>query len=150
MEVTQAMDISDLYQEVILDHGKNPRNHGVLENYDYEAEGYNPMCGDKLTVYVKVNQDAIIDDISFEARGCAISIASASIMSEIVKGKTIDEVNSLFDYFHKLCTGEETQQTNHLDDDIEKLKVMSGVSKFPSRIKCATMSWHAVKTALRV
>jgi len=150
MEVTQAMDISDLYQEVILDHGKNPRNHGVLENYDYEAEGYNPMCGDKLTVYVKVNQDAIIDDISFEARGCAISIASASIMSEIVKGKTIDEVNSLFDYFHKLCTGEETQQTNHLDDDIEKLKVMSGVNKFPSRIKCATMSWHAVKTALRV
>ncbi len=150
MEVTQAMDISDLYQEVILDHGKNPRNHGVLENYDYEAEGYNPMCGDKLTVYVKVNQDAIIDDISFEARGCAISIASASIMSEIVKGKTIDEVNSLFDYFHKLCTGEETQQTNHLDDDIEKLKVMSGVNKFPSRIKCATMSWHAIKTALRV
>ena len=108
------------------------------------------MCGDKLTVYVKVNQDDIIDDISFEARGCAISVASASIMSEIVKGKTIDEVNSLFDYFHKLCTGEETQQTNHLDDDIEKLKVMSGVSKFPSRIKCATMSWHAVKTALRV
>ena len=150
MEMTQAMDISDLYQEVILDHGKNPRNHGVLENYDHEAEGYNPMCGDKLTVYVKVNQDDIIDDISFEARGCAISIASASIMSEIVKGKTIDEVNSLFDYFHKLCTGEETQQTNHLDDDIEKLKVMSGVNKFPSRIKCATMSWHAVKSALRI
>ncbi len=150
MEMTQAMDISDLYQEVILDHGKNPRNHGVLEKYDHEAEGYNPMCGDKLTVYVKVNQDDIIDDISFEARGCAISIASASIMSEIVKGKTIDEVNSLFDYFHKLCTGEETQQTNHLDDDIEKLKVMSGVSKFPSRIKCATMSWHAVKSALRI
>ena len=150
MEMTQAMDISDLYQEVILDHGKNPRNHGVLEKYDHEAEGYNPMCGDKLTVYVKVNQDDIIDDISFEARGCAISIASASIMSEIVKGKTIDEVNSLFDYFHKLCTGEETQQTNHLDDDIEKLKVMSGVNKFPSRIKCATMSWHAVKSALRI
>ena len=148
--MTQAMDISDLYQEIILDHGKNPRNHGVLEDYTCEAKGNNPLCGDKLEVYVKVAQDDTIEDVSFEARGCAISIASASIMSGIIKGKTLDEVSSLFDYFHKLCTGEETQQTNHLEEDIEKLKVMSGVSKFPTRIKCATMSWHAVKSALRI
>ena len=143
------MDISDLYQEIILDHGKNPRNHGILKDYTCEAKGDNPLCGDRLSVYVKVTPDDIIEDVSFEARGCAISVASASIMSGIVKGKTLDEVNSLFDYFHKLCTGEETNQTNHMEEDIEKLKVMSGVSKFPTRIKCATMSWHAIKLALR-
>ena len=96
-------------------------------------------------IYFSFNK---IEDVSFEAKGCAISIASASIMSEIVKGKTIDEVASLFSYFHKLCTGEETQQTNHIEEDIEKLKVMSGVNQFPSRIKCATMSWHAVDSAI--
>ena len=141
-------DLRELYQEVILDHGKNPRNYGTLENYSHTAEGSNPMCGDQLTVYVKVDEDNKIEDVSFEAKGCAISIASASIMSEIVKGKTIDEVASLFSYFHKLCTGEETQQTNHVEEDIEKLKVMSGVNQFPSRIKCATMSWHAVDSAI--
>ena len=134
--------IDELYQEVILDHSKSPRNFGVLDQYTCTAEGNNPMCGDQLTVYVDVKDD-IVSDVSFRARGCAISVASASIMTSIIKGKTIEEVNILFDKFHKLCMGEEVED----DDDIERLRALSGVSKFPTRVKCATMSWHAVREA---
>ena len=134
--------IDELYQEVILDHSKSPRNFGVLDQYTCTAEGNNPMCGDQLTVYVDVKDD-IVSDVSFRARGCAISVASASIMTDIIKGKTIEEVNILFDKFHKLCMGEEVED----DDDIERLRALSGVSKFPTRVKCATMSWHAVREA---
>ena len=116
--------ITDLYQEVILDHSKNPHNFGVLEQFTCTAEGNNPMCGDSLTVYIDV-KDNIISDVSYRARGCAISVASASIMSSIIKGKTIED-----------------------DDDTEMLQVLSGVSKFPTRVKCATMSWHAMKEAI--
>ena len=137
-----AMDISGLYQEVILDHAKSPRNFGVLEQYTCTAEGNNPMCGDQLTVYVDI-KDGVVSDVSYRARGCAISIASASIMSSMIKGRTLEEVNILFDKFHKLCTGQEVED----DDDIDRLRVLSGVSKFPTRVKCATMSWHAVKEA---
>ena len=135
------MDITDLYQEVILDHSKNPQNFGILNQYTCTAEGNNPMCGDSLTVYVNVENN-VISDVSFKARGCAISVASASIMSNIIKGKTIEEVDILFDKFHRLCMGEDIE-----DDEIETLKVLSGVSKFPTRVKCATMSWHAIKEA---
>ena len=134
--------INDLYQEVILDHAKSPRNFGVLEQYTCTAEGNNPMCGDQLTVYVDI-QDGVVSDVSYRARGCAISIASASIMSSMIKGRTLEEVNILFDKFHMLCTGQEVED----DDDIDRLRVLSGVSKFPTRVKCATMSWHAVKEA---
>ena len=134
--------INDLYQEVILDHAKSPRNFGVLEQYTCSAEGNNPMCGDQLTVYVDI-QDGVVSDVSYRARGCAISIASASIMSSMIKGRTLEEVNILFDKFHMLCTGQEVED----DDDIDRLRVLSGVSKFPTRVKCATMSWHAVKEA---
>ena len=134
--------IDDLYQEVILDHAKSPRNFGVLEQYTCTAEGNNPMCGDQLTVYVDIH-DGVVSDVSYRARGCAISIASASIMSSMIKGRTLEEVNILFDKFHKLCTGQEVED----DDDIERLRVLSGVSKFPTRVKCATMSWHAVREA---
>ena len=134
--------IDDLYQEVILDHAKSPRNFGVLEQYTCTAEGNNPMCGDQLTVYVDI-QDGVVSDVSYRARGCAISIASASIMSSMIKGRTLEEVNILFDKFHMLCTGQEVED----DDDIDRLRVLSGVSKFPTRVKCATMSWHAVKEA---
>ena len=134
--------IQDLYQEVILDHSKNPCNFGVLEQYTCTAEGNNPMCGDRLTVYVDIKDD-VVSDVSFQARGCAISVASASIMSTIIKGKTIEEVNVLFDKFNALCTGLEGDD----DDDSERLRVLSGVSKFPTRVKCATMSWHAVREA---
>tara|TARA_Y100000593_G_scaffold92306_1_gene183470 strand:+ start:2117 stop:2536 length:420 start_codon:yes stop_codon:yes gene_type:complete len=139
------MDISDLYQEVILDHSKSPRNFGVLDQFTCTAEGNNPMCGDQLTVYLDI-KDGVVSDVSYRARGCAISIASASIMSSIIKDKTMEEVHILFDKFHKLCMGEEVED----DDDIERLRVLSGVSNFPTRVKCATMSWHAVKEALRV
>ena len=134
--------IEELYQEVILDHSKSPRNFGVLDRYTCTAEGNNPMCGDQLTVYVDIKDD-IVSDVSYRARGCAISVASASMMSSIIKGKTIEEVNILFDKFHKLCMGEEVED----DDDIERLRALSGVSKFPTRVKCATMSWHAVREA---
>ena len=137
--------IDELYQEVILDHSKSPRNFGVLDQYTCTAEGNNPMCGDQLTVYVDIKDD-IVSDVSYRARGCAISIASASMMSSIIKDKTIEEVNILFDKFHKLCMGEEVED----DDDIERLRVLSGVSKFPTRVKCATMSWHAIQSALKV
>ena len=135
--------IDELYQEVILDHSKSPRNFGVLDQYTCSAEGKNPMCGDQLTVYVDIKDD-IVSDVSYRARGCAISIASASLMSSIIKGKTIEQVHILFDKFHKLCMGEEIED----DDDIERLRVLSGVSKFPTRVKCATMSWHAVREAV--
>ena len=135
--------IDELYQEVILDHAKSPRNFGVLEQYTCTAEGVNPMCGDQLTVYVDI-KDGVVSDVSYRARGCAISIASASIMSGMIKGRTIEEVHILFDKFHKLCTGKEVED----DDDVERLRVLSGVSEFPTRVKCATMSWHAIRSAL--
>ena len=137
-------DLRELYQEVILDHGKNPRNFGVLEQCTCTAEGNNPMCGDQLTVYIDIKDD-VVSDVSYRARGCAISIASASIMSSMIKGRTIEDVHLLFDKFHKLCTGQEVEE----DDDIEKLRVLSGVSEFPTRVKCATMSWHAVDSAIK-
>ena len=151
MGVAQALvltlmfgELRELYQEVILDHGKNPRNFGVLEQYTCTAEGNNPMCGDQLTVYIDIKND-VVSDVSYRARGCAISIASASIMSSMIKGRTIEEVHILFDKFHKLCTGQEVEE----DDDTEKLQVLSGVSEFPTRVKCATMSWHAVDSAIK-
>ena len=151
MGVAQALvltlmfgELRELYQEVILDHGKNPRNFGVLEQYTCTAEGNNPMCGDQLTVYIDIKDD-VVSDVSYRARGCAISIASASIMSSMIKGRTIEEVHILFDQLHKLCTGQEVAD----DDDTEKLRVLSGVSEFPTRVKCATMSWHAVDSAIK-
>lgn len=137
------MQLTDLYQEIILDHSKNPKNFGVLDRYTCTAEGNNPMCGDQLTVYVNV-KDNIVSDVSYRARGCAISVASASIMSQMIKGKTLEEVNILFDKFHRLCMGEDIEE----DEDTETLQALSGVSKFPTRVKCATMSWHAVKEAI--
>ena len=137
------MQLTDLYQEMILDHSKNPKNFGVLDRYTCTAEGNNPMCGDQLTVYVNV-KDNIVSDVSYRARGCAISVASASIMSQMIKGKTLEEVNILFDKFHRLCMGEDIEE----DEDTETLQALSGVSKFPTRVKCATMSWHAVKEAI--
>ena len=151
MGVAQALvlilmfgELRELYQEVFLDHGKNPRNFGVLEQYTCTAEGNNPMCGDQLTVYIDIKDD-VVSDVSYRARGCAISIASASIMSSMIKGRTIEEVHILFDKLHKLCTGQEVAD----DDDTEKLRVLSGVSQFPTRVKCATMSWHAVDSAIK-
>ena len=137
-------DLQDLYQELILDHGRRPRNFRPLEGANRSAQGYNPLCGDKVRVYVKLNGD-IVEDVSFEGAGCAISTASASIMTETLKGKTREQAEELFQTFHDLVTGREAQ----LDaPELGKLAVFSGVSEFPMRVKCATLSWHTLRAAL--
>jgi nitrogen fixation NifU-like protein len=138
-------DLSDLYQEVILDHNRSPRNHGRPEGTNRESEGYNPLCGDRLTVYLRMNGDRV-EDVGFEGSGCAISQASASVMTTVVKGKTRAEVEALVDRFQKLVTGktEPDASVEDLGDSI----AMAGVSQFPSRVKCATLGWHTAAAAL--
>jgi len=142
-------DIRELYQEVILDHGKNPRNFRHPEDATCEANGNNPLCGDKLTVFVKVGVDQNIEDAAFEGRGCAISVASASMMTDIVTGKKVAEVDALFKIFHKMCKGEKVDETpEKFEDDLDKLVVLSGVKQFPMRVKCATLAWHTINAAV--
>jgi nitrogen fixation protein NifU and related proteins len=137
-------DLQDLYQELILDHGRRPRNFKRLDDATRNAEGYNPLCGDKVKIYVKMDGD-VIKDLSFEGSGCAISTASASIMTETLKGKKRADAEELFQTFHDLVTGKKAQ----LDaPELGKLEVFSGVSEFPIRVKCATLSWHTLRAAL--
>ncbi len=133
--------IDDLYQEVILDHGKRPRNFGHLENASRKAEGFNPLCGDRLTLELKLD-NGIVKDAKFTGAGCAISVASASLMTETLKGKTVEQVNQMFERFHQLLT------TDASVPDMGKLAVFSGVREFPARVKCATLAWHTMKAAL--
>lgn len=140
-------DLRGLYQEVILDHSKKPRNYRVLEGADHRAEGYNPLCGDRVTIYLKV-QNGKIDELSFQGSGCAISTSSASLLTEILKGKTLDEADALFEKFHALVTGGAGSQLAE-DDSLGKLAVFSGVAEFPIRVKCATLAWHTLRSALR-
>ena len=137
-------DLQDLYQELILDHGRRPRNFRPLEGATRSAEGYNPLCGDKIKIYVKLDDD-VVEDISFEGVGCAISTASASIMTETLKGKSRAEVEELFHTFHDLVTG---RRATIDAPELGKLVVFSGVSEFPIRVKCATLSWHTLRAAL--
>jgi len=140
--------LRELYQEVILDHGKEPRNFGKPEQVTSESKGYNPLCGDSVTIYLKIN-DGMVEDVGFEGRGCAISIASASMMTEILKDKRVDEVRALFERFHHLVTEDEAACEGGFDnDEFEKLMVLSGVREFPMRVKCATLAWHTMKAAL--
>ena len=143
-------DLRDLYQEVILDHSKHPRNFHKLTNANHHAEGFNPLCGDKLTLYLFVDGD-VIKDISFEGSGCAISTASSSVLTEILKGKKISEVEPIFEQFHELVTGQKETGKNHTGNIPlpEKLEVFQGVSEFPSRVKCATLPWHTLNAALQ-
>ncbi|HYD70922.1 Fe-S cluster assembly sulfur transfer protein SufU [Azospirillum sp.] len=144
-------ELRELYQEVILDHGKNPRNLRHPDDANREARGENPMCGDKFTVYLKVNDQKVVEDVAFEGRGCAISTASASMMTEVVKGKTAEEATALFHTFHDLCTKDDHEHCDHgpVDEEaMEKLMVLSGVRQFPVRVKCATLAWHAMNAAL--
>jgi len=137
-------DLQDLYQELILDHGRRPRNFKPLDAPSRTAEGYNPLCGDKVKIYVKMDDD-VVEDVSFEGSGCAISTASASIMTETLKGKTRAEAEVLFHTFHDLVTGQQAQ----LDaPELGKLAVFSGVSEFPIRVKCATLAWHTLRAAM--
>jgi len=138
-------ELSELYQAVMLDHNKKPRNFHKLENANRKADGYNPLCGDQLSVYLQVEGDQV-QDVSFEGSGCAISKASASMMTQAVKGKTKVEAEMLFNEFHRMATGEldEENEPNHLG----KLTIFAGVRDFPARVKCATLSWHTMHAAL--
>ena len=137
-------DLRDLYQEVIVDHGRRPRNFHKLEGANYTANGYNPLCGDQLTLYLKVDADGVIQDVAFDGSGCAISMASASLMTEALKGKKVADAEALFETFHGLIVDQPVEQPV----DLGKLKVLSGVKEYPSRIKCATLSWHTMQAAL--
>jgi nitrogen fixation NifU-like protein len=138
-------DLSQLYQSVILDHNRRPRNCRRMENADRCAEGYNPLCGDRLTVWVRLKGE-VIEDVSFEGEGCAISTASASIMTMAVKGKRLAEVSDLFERFHQMVTGRLGPGQDPAS--LGKLAVFSGVSEFPARVKCASLSWHALRSAI--
>jgi nitrogen fixation NifU-like protein len=138
-------DLTELYQEVILDHNKRPRNFQVLEGANRAAEGYNPLCGDQITIYVKLDGD-VIQDISFQGSGCAISKASASMMTASLKGKSRAEAEALFRKFHGMVTGDHDAAPDPLE--LGKLAVFSGVSEFPVRVKCASLPWHTLRAAL--
>ncbi len=141
------VDASDLYQEVILDHTKSPRNFGSLEDADRTAAGDNPLCGDELTVYLHV-EDGVVEDVRFDGEGCAISKASGSVMTEAVEGCSVDEAEDLVEVFNKLVTGDE--EVNEMDPaELGDLAVFTGVQRFPTRVKCATLSWHTLKAALQ-
>ena len=143
------MDLKELYQEIILDHGKNPRNLRKTENFNKDAKGHNPLCGDKVHLFLKLDEDKKIQDISFEGEGCAISMASASIMTDLMKGKSEKEVKEIVSKFLDMIKEKDDINTNLLKDD-EKIKLMSlgGVKNYPMRVKCATLSWHALSSAL--
>ena len=138
-------ELSDLYQETILEHNKNPRNFRAIENADQEADGNNPLCGDALRVYVKMDGDTV-SDVAFKGSGCAISKASASMMTQTVKGKTREEAENLFSEFHRMVTGGLDVETD--DNHLGKLKIFAGVLEFPARVKCASLSWHTLNAAL--
>ena len=137
-------ELRDLYQEVILEHAKAPRNFRAQDAPASKAEGYNPLCGDRCTVFINTN-GGVIQDISFQGSGCAISRASASMMTQSLKGKTLQEAEEMFKTFHQMVTG---QQRDGNPPDIGKLKVFAGVSEFPARVKCATLAWHTLEAAL--
>jgi nitrogen fixation NifU-like protein len=139
-------DLRELYQETILDHNKAPRNFGALEDADRSARGDNPVCGDKLVVYLNLDDEDRVTDVRFEGKGCAISTASASLMTEFVKGRTRAEIEETFGRFHELLTGNPSETVDA--PELGKLAVFSGVREYPVRVKCATLSWHTLKSAL--
>ena len=136
-------ELSDLYQEVILDHNRRPRNFPAIESPTTRQEGYNPLCGDRLTLYVTVDGN-VIKDVAFQGSGCAISKASASLMTEQIKGKTVEQARALFDRFHSMITSDPGTPA----DDLGKLSVLAGVREFPTRVKCASLAWHTMKAAV--
>ena len=143
------MNLKELYQEIILDHGKNPRNLRRTENFNKDAKGHNPLCGDKVHVYLKLNENKKVEDISFEGQGCAISMASASIMTDLVKGKEEFEVKEIVNDFLDMIKEKDQLNSNILnEDDKTKLMCLSGVKQYPMRVKCATLSWHTLTSAI--
>ena len=138
--------LRELYQEVILDHSRHPRHYGTLDQASHKAEGYNPLCGDRVTVYLKLGEDGRVADIKFQGKGCAISQASASMMTDLLKGLMAEEADRLMQGFLHLVKGEDASGLSA--DDRETLDVMSGISEFPMRVKCATLAWHTYKSAV--
>lgn len=136
-------DLKELYQDLIIDHGRHPRNFGPCDHANHVKEGFNPLCGDKVTLYVNT-RDNIIENISFEGTGCAISMASASLMTEAVKGKSIENAKELFDNFHQLVTKAKANES------LGKLAALAGVAEYPMRVKCATLAWHTLACALNI
>ena len=136
-------ELTDLYQEVILDHNRRPRNFGRLDGASHRAEGYNPLCGDRLSLFLRVD-GGVIGDVRFEGSGCAISKASASLMTDSIKGRNVEEVRRLFERFHRMVTTPPGQSV----EDLGKLSVLAGVREFPIRVKCASLAWHTLKAAL--
>ena len=139
-------DIKDLYQDIIVDHNRSPRNFRKMENANRSADGYNPLCGDKLTIFLKI-ENGIVEDVSFEGSGCAISIASASLMTQQIKGKTEEEANAIFNDFHAMVTDESDEIGDF--ETMGKLAALAGVKQYPSRIKCATLCWHTLNAAIK-
>jgi nitrogen fixation NifU-like protein len=144
--VSEAAELRELYQEVILDHSKRPRNFGELPGADHRAEGYNPLCGDRATVFLKLDGERV-SDVRFVGKGCSISTASASMMTESVKGRTRAEAEALFERFHALVTGAPQPPGPSAAPELGKLAAFSGVSEFPMRVKCATLAWHTLRAA---
>ena len=143
------MNLKELYQEIILEHGKNPRNLGKTENFNKDAKGNNPLCGDNVHVYLKLNNQRKVEDISFEGSGCAISMASASIMTDLIKGKSDNEAKEIIEDFLGMIKENPELKTNLLkEDDKTKLMCLSGVKQYPMRVKCATLSWHTLVSAM--
>jgi nitrogen fixation NifU-like protein len=142
-------NLRDLYQEVILDHNKNPRNFHTMDDATNHAEGNNPLCGDQIDVYVKVSPEGIVEDVSFQGSGCAISKSSASLMTTLVKGKSVADADELFKTFHDVVmSGPATEITDEKLDELGKLGVFAGVRDYPARVKCASLAWHTVHAAL--
>ena len=143
------MDLKELYQDIILEHGKSPRNFGKCEKYTHEAKGHNPLCGDQVHVYLKLNNNKNVENVTFEGTGCAISIASTSIMTELVKGKSLEVAKKIVIDFLNMIKDTKEIKSNDLDGD-QKIKIMSlsGVKQYPMRVKCATLAWHTLTSAI--
>jgi nitrogen fixation NifU-like protein len=139
-------DLEDLYQEVVMDHNRRPRNFKKLENAQRTAEGFNPLCGDQISLYLNVDDDGVIEDIGFEGAGCAISKATASMMTEAIKGKNVDKAEEIFEAFRHMLTRKPEEKYDY--ELLGDLEILQGVSQFPTRIKCATLSWHTLNSAL--
>ena len=143
------MNTKELYQEIILDHGKNPRNLGKSENYNKDAKGHNPLCCDKVHIFLELDENKKIKDISFEGSGCAISMASASILTDLIKGKEENEIKEIVrDFLEMIKTKENLENKSLTEDDITKLMCLSGVKQYPMRVKCATLAWHTLTSAI--
>jgi nitrogen fixation protein NifU and related proteins len=148
--MTPDNDLRDLYQDLILDHGKHPRNFRLIEGANHQALGHNPLCGDRLSLYLTLDTYNVIQDAAFQGSGCAISVASASMMTEMLKGKTLAEAHELFRYTHAACTGAPEVKPPSLDEDnASRLQALAGVRQYPMRVKCATLAWHTMEAALK-